>query len=113
MIRAKENNTTEWKSMLIGLLLISSPVVTTIATAAENGVVNTLNIVQETDEIPSLDLLLYLGEFQDRDGSLLEPEYFDNSLKLNDEEDKLDNDDQSKPKLSSINKEDDHEKSQP
>ena len=33
-------------------------------------------------EFPSLELLLYLGEFQDKDGTLLEPEKFDDNLKL-------------------------------
>ncbi len=65
------------------------------------------------DEGPSLDLLLYLGEFQDRDGSLLEPEFFDESLKLKKHEDNTDAAESDKQQISEIIKEDDHEQSQP
>ncbi len=70
----------------------------------------------EEEQLPSLDLLLYLGEFQDRDGSLLEPEQFDSSLKLdNNEQVKIEdlNNEKLKTKTSNVKKEDDYEKSQP
>ncbi len=65
------------------------------------------------EEGPSLDLLLYLGEFQDRDGSLLEPEFFDESLKLKKDEDNTDATESDKQQISEIIKGDDHEQSQP
>jgi len=74
--------------------------------------------VTETDQLPSLDLLLYLGEFQDRDGTLLEPVHFDKSLELDkqkhtNKKQRNGQNEKSTTKITATKKEDDDEKSQP
>jgi len=85
-----------------------------------NGIANT-NLEKITEdkiqtqqtEYPSLELLFYLGEFQDKDGSLLEPERFDENLKL-DKTEQVITDENTKnetnvPQVTKTKKEDDDE----
>jgi hypothetical protein len=81
----------------------------------------TINIKQKkfeqttelTSNLPSLELLLYLGEFQDKDGSLLEPEKFDSSLKIDPLKqpttDETKPDESKTPQLTKVKKEDNND----